>query len=100
MRDELVYLAIFKDYSSGLDQVSNQMIKLLPPLYIECLVNCFNVWLKECRYPDFWKTAKIITLNKLKAGVPQCSQTRPISLLAISLEIIRKNTIGQSKVMG
>jgi hypothetical protein len=76
--------------SSGVDQVSNQMIKMLPPTYIECLVKCFNSWLKECRYPSFWKTAKIITLNKLKAGIPRCEQTRPISLLATHSKIFEK----------
>ncbi|CAF4220794.1 unnamed protein product [Rotaria magnacalcarata] len=65
--------------SAGCDQVSNYMIKRLPPIYIECLVNCFNKWLSECRYPDVWKLAKIVTLNKLKAGVPKCDETRPIS---------------------
>jgi hypothetical protein len=68
--------------SSGFDEISNQMIKMLPPTYIECLVNCFNTWLKDCKYPNFWKTARVITLNKLKAGVPRCDQTRPISLLS------------------
>ena len=76
--------------SSGKDQVSNQMIKLLPPTYIECLVSCFNGWLKQCRYPAFWKAAKIVTLNKLKAGVPRCEQTRPISLLATHSKIFEK----------
>jgi hypothetical protein len=37
--------------SSGFDQISNHMIKLLPPTYVDCLVNCFNTWLRECRYP-------------------------------------------------
>jgi hypothetical protein len=66
------------------------MIKMLPPTYIECLVKCFNSWLKECRYPSFWKTAKVITLNKLKAGVPRCEHTRPISLLATHSKIFEK----------
>ena len=57
--------------STGFDQISNFMIKRLPPSYIECLANCFNHWLNECKYPDEWKLAKIVTLNKLKAGVPR-----------------------------
>ena len=60
--------------SSGYDLVSNQIIKLLPPVYIECLVNCFNGWLKECRFPECWKIAKIIILNKLKVGVSKRNQ--------------------------
>ena len=53
--------------SSGFDQVSNFMIKRLPPSYISCLANCFNTWLREYRYPEVWKLAKIVMLNKLKA---------------------------------
>jgi hypothetical protein len=76
--------------SAGVDLVSNFIIKRLPPGYIECLVNCFNVWLSECRYPNHWKLAKIVTLNKLKAGVPRCDQTRPISLLAAHSKLFEK----------
>ncbi|CAF4181734.1 unnamed protein product, partial [Rotaria magnacalcarata] len=76
--------------SAGYDQVSNYMIKRLPPIYIECLVNCFNKWLSECRYPDVWKLAKIVPLNKLKADVPKCDETRPISLLATHSKLFEK----------
>jgi hypothetical protein len=67
--------------SSGYDDVSNYMIKMLPPAYVQCLTKCFNIWLQRCQYPEFWKLAKLVTLNKLKAGVPRTDQTRPISLL-------------------
>ena len=76
--------------STGFDLVSNFIIKRLPPGYIECLVNCFNVWLSECRYPNHWKLAKIVTLNKLKAGVPRFDQTRPVSLLATHSKLFEK----------
>jgi hypothetical protein len=76
--------------SSGFDAVSNFMIKRIPPSYIRCLVKCFNTWLSEYRYPDFWKLAKIVTLNKLKTGVPRCDQTRPISLLATYSKLFEK----------
>ena len=76
--------------SSGYDLVPDQIIKLLPPVYIECLVNCFNGWLKECRFPEYWKIAKIIIFNKLKAGVPKCNQTRPIFLLATDSKLFEK----------
>lgn len=76
--------------SAGHDMISNHMIKLLSPAYIECLVSCFNQWLREGKYPNCWKTAKIVTLNKLKAGVPGSNQTRPISLLATHSKIFEK----------
>ena len=76
--------------SSGFDAVSNFMLKRIPPGYISCLANCFNTWLSDLRYPDAWKLAKIVTLNKLKAGVPRCDQTRPISLLATHSKLFEK----------
>ncbi|CAF1590277.1 unnamed protein product [Didymodactylos carnosus] len=76
--------------SAGYDSVSNYMLKLLPPGYAGCLTKCFNKWLTECSYPEPWKIAKIITLSKLKAGVPRCDQTRPISLLATHSKLFEK----------
>ncbi|CAF4830106.1 unnamed protein product [Rotaria socialis] len=76
--------------SVGFDSVSNFIIKKLPPSYIECLANCFNTWLNECRCPDDWKIAKTINLNKLKSGIPKCEQTRPISLLATHSKLFEK----------
>lgn len=58
--------------SSGDDRISNFMIKKAP------------LW------PGEWKIAKIITLNKLKAGIPNCDQTRPISLLATHSKLFEK----------
>jgi hypothetical protein len=76
--------------SSGFDAVSNFMLKRIPPSYISYLANCFNTWLSDLRYPDDWKLAKIVTLNKLKAGVPRCDQTRPISFLATHSKLFEK----------
>ena len=75
---------------SGFDQVPSFMIKRHSPSYISCLANCFNTWLREYRYPEMWKLVKIVTLNKLKAGVPRCVQTRPISLLATHSKLFEK----------
>ena len=84
--------------SSGRDQISNHIIKTLSPVYVDCLVNCFNVWLGNCKYPDFWKVAKIVTLNKLKAGIPNCNQTRPISLLSTHSKLFEKILLDRMRV--
>ena len=81
--------------SVGVDFISNYMIKKLPPTYIECLCSCFNEWLSYSIFIDDWKAAKIVTLNKLKAGIPQCEQTRPISLLATHSKIYEKIILGR-----
>ena len=66
------------------------MIKKLPRSYIDCLAKCFNIWLRECRHPDEWKLANIVTLNKRISGVPKCDQTRPIALLATHSKLFEK----------
>lgn len=76
--------------SAGVDNISNFMIKKLPPGYLDCLCTCFNDWLSRNTFPEEWKLAKIVTLNKLKAGIPSCDQTRPISLLATHSKIYEK----------
>jgi hypothetical protein len=54
--------------SSGFDEISNFMIKRLPPTYLECLSKCFNDWMKRNIFLNDWKAAKIVTLNKIKVG--------------------------------
>jgi hypothetical protein len=73
------------------------MIKKLPPTYIECLCKCFNEWLSEYQYIEDWKTAKMITLNKLKTGIPNCEQTRPISLLVTHSKIYERILLDRMK---
>ena len=33
--------------SSGYDEISNYMIKILQPAYVQCFVKCFNVWFQK-----------------------------------------------------
>ncbi|CAF4693735.1 unnamed protein product, partial [Rotaria magnacalcarata] len=40
-----------------------------------------------------WKLAKVVTLNKLKAGILHCDQTRPMSLLATHSKLFEKNML-------
>jgi len=76
--------------SSGVDNISNFIIKKLPPAYLESFCFCFNEWLKEGFFPEDWKISKIITLNKLKTGTPNPEQTSPISLFATHSKIYEK----------
>jgi len=76
--------------STGFDAVSNFMIKRLPPLYLEGLSKCFNEWMSRSLFLKEWKLAKLVILNKTKTGIPQCDQTRPISLLSTHSKIYEK----------
>ncbi len=80
-----------------MDNISNYIIKKLPPTYIDCLSKCFNEWLVNKQFLSEWKLAKIITLNKLKSGTPSCEQTRPIFLLATHSKIYEKIMLNRVK---
>jgi hypothetical protein len=42
------------------------------------------------RYPDVWKLAKIVKLNKLETRAPRGDQIHPISLLATHSKLFEK----------
>ncbi len=76
--------------SAGYDSVSNYMLKILSPGYLQFLCYCFNLWLTKCRFSNNSKVAEIINLNKLKTSIPRSDQTRPISLLATHSKVFEK----------
>ncbi|KAL4105358.1 hypothetical protein QTP88_020601 [Uroleucon formosanum] len=67
--------------SPGHDQISNKIIKNLPPKSIIWLTYIFNALLRLSYFPPTWKNSIIITI--LKPGKPSNSPSsyRPISLL-------------------
>jgi len=67
--------------SPGHDQISNKIIKNLPPKSIIWLTYIFNALLRLSYFPPTWKNSIIITI--LKPGKPSNnpSSYRPISLL-------------------
>jgi hypothetical protein len=44
--------------SAGLDNISNFIIKKLPPVFLECLCSCFNKWLSRSQFPEDSKIVK------------------------------------------
>ena len=85
--------------SSGCDRISNYVLKKLPPEYLYCLANCLNTGLKEPRYSDFRKVAKIGLLNKLETGLLCCDQTRTISYLATHSKIFERIMLNGARDM-
>ena len=67
--------------SSGFDQVSNKMIKLLPAQYHKLLENAYNRLFHSAHWGEEWKRARTICLNKCDSPAPTTSQLRPISML-------------------
>ncbi|CAF4742888.1 unnamed protein product [Rotaria sp. Silwood1] len=67
--------------SSGFDQVSNKMIKLLPAHYHVLLTHAYNELFRAAHWGKEWKMARTICLNKSDNPAPTTSQLRPISML-------------------
>lgn len=67
--------------SSGVDGVSNRILKLLPFAHLPILFACFNVFAMTHRTPPHWHVAKMILLSKSKSKTTPVDETRPISLL-------------------
>ena len=67
--------------SSGFDQVSNRMVKLLPAHYHKILENAYNRLFRSAHWGGEWKMARTICLNKCDSPTPTTSQLRPISML-------------------
>ncbi len=67
--------------SSGFDQVSNKMVKLLPTHYHALLTSAYNVLFGNAFWGREWKQARTICLNKSDNPAPTTNQLRPISML-------------------
>lgn len=67
--------------SSGLDNVSNYLIKKLPVEAFEYLTIIYNNCINNSYFPTAWKVAKICPIRK-KPGNIDIGNIRPISLLS------------------
>ena len=76
--------------STGLDGVSNKMIKLIPNSHLNFITVCFNFMSELRKTPKHWKTAKIILLSKSKSTITDPNDTRPISLLSCFSKLYEK----------
>lgn len=76
--------------SSGLDGVSNKIIKLLPTSHHSFICCSFNYFMSNLCMPPHWKTAKIILLTKTKTNTVNINDTRPISLLPCFSKLYEK----------
>ncbi|CAF4600977.1 unnamed protein product [Rotaria magnacalcarata] len=76
--------------SSGFDQVSNTMIRLLPEHYHALLTQAYNDLFRNAQWGSEWKTARNICLNKSENPAPITDQLRPISMLPTFSKIYEK----------
>lgn len=76
--------------SPGLDDVSNVLIKNLPPKAVQLLVIIFNSCLKVNYFPKHFKKAKVIAILKPNKPKYDPSSYRPISLLSNLGKLLEK----------
>lgn len=76
--------------SPGLDNISNRLLKNLPPKAIQKLTDIFNACLKLGYFPETFKTVKVIPVAKPGKNVKLPSSYRPISLLSSIGKIFEK----------
>ncbi|CAF2899348.1 unnamed protein product, partial [Rotaria sp. Silwood2] len=76
--------------STGMDGVSNRLIKLLPPTHLSIILSCLNKFAATLQTPSHWHVAKIILLSKTKSKVISIEETRPISLLPCFSKLFEK----------
>lgn len=83
-------LSLKNKNSTGLDGVSNRMIKLLPTPHLSFITNAFNYMVTKICVPQHWLTAKMILLSKTKSPLVEMNDTRPISLLPCFSKLFEK----------
>ena len=74
----------------GYDLIHNQMIKNLPPIFLDFLVKLFNDSLGESVVPPSWKKAIIVPILKPEKDRTNVDSYRPISLLPCLPKLMEK----------
>jgi hypothetical protein len=76
--------------STGMDGVSNRIIKTLPSNHLSFILKCFNNFALSLETPPQWHIAKMILLSKTKSRTIPIEETRPISLLPCFSKLFEK----------
>lgn len=76
--------------SPGHDEINYHAIKNLPDHLTYELINIYNKVLKEGKYPNDWKTAKVTPILKKNADPFNPNSYRPISLLSCFSKLLEK----------
>ena len=76
--------------SSGLDGISNQLLKLSLPYIIDSLTYVFNLCIEKNVFPSELKKAKVVPLPK-STDKTNPTNYRPISLLSVLSKLLEKH---------
>ena len=73
----------------GLDNIGCSVIKLAKPELVPALTHAVNLSIQQGKFPEVWKTAKIIPLHK-KNDSTSPQNYRPVALLAVFSKILER----------
>ena len=76
--------------SPGLDRITNDMLKKLPPKGKEILLQLYNLSWSNKQCPKEWKTAEIVTIPKPGKDHSLTTSHRPISLLSCISKLMER----------
>ena len=76
--------------STGVDGVSNRIIRNLPSNHLSFILKCFNNFATSLQTSFQWHIAKMILLSKTKSRIIPIDETRPISLLPCFSKLFEK----------
>lgn len=83
--------------SPGYDLITGRVLQELTPLAIRQITLIFNAVLRLSYFPDQWKVAQIILINKPGKAAEDVRSYRPISLLPILSKVFEKLLITRLK---
>ena len=76
--------------AAGPDQIHNNILKQLPQISKQCLLNTLNKMWLENSFPDSWRNANIIPIPKPNKDHTDPSNYRPIALTSCLCKLMEK----------
>ena len=73
----------------GLDNIDSFVIKLAKEELVPMITHIINLSISQEKFPDGWKTSKIIPLHK-KAELTEAKNYRPVALLSIFSKVLER----------
>lgn len=89
----IIHFEINPKKSPGFDLITGKILQELPEKAVKFIVLLFNAILRIGFFPDQWKVAKVILINKPGKIATELQSYRPISLLPILSKVFEKTLL-------